>query len=267
MILEIFLIVVIIAAVILLGWLALRKLPQIRVVDPSSSQETKTKELKYSILKTRMERVSGEHLTNMKRNILVPLGSKIQDSFRRVAGKLTAIERRYSDKQKGGIVTAHNPEILRGLINESEVLIDEGHYDAAEKKLIEVVSHDPKNIPAYEHLGRLYLLNKDFVGARETFNFLLRLSPKDASVCAALGEVAEAEGKQDEALVSYKLALDISPNNPKYIDFYLDTVITTGDVHEATTTLDHLRAVNPDNAKIEEFEERIKELREKKKGG
>jgi len=267
MIFEITLIVVIALSIILIGWLALRKLPQIRVVDPGSSKEAKTKELKYAILKQRVERLGGERLAGLQRDVLSPLGGKIQDSFRRVAGKLTAIERRYADRQKSGITTAHNPEILRGLVREAETLVDEGHYDAAEKKLIEVVSHDPKNIPAYEHLGRLYLLNKDYAGARETFNFLLRLSPKDASVCAALGEVAEAEGRLAEALASYKLALDISPNNPKYIDFYLDTAILTGDVHEATTTLDHLREVNPENAKIADFEERINELRDKKKQG
>ncbi len=267
MFLDILLIIVIAVAVILIGWLAWRKLPQIRVVDPGSHPDARSKELKHNLLKQRLERLSSDHYNTVKRQVLNPVGSKIQETFRRAAGKLTAIERRYADRQKAGVTAAHNPEVLRSLVREAEALINDGHYDAAEKKLIEVVSHDPKNVPAYEHLGRLYLLNKDYQGAQETFTFLLRLSPKDASVCAALGEVAEAQGKTADALTHYKQALEISPNNPKYIDFYLDTVITQGDVHEANTTLDHLREVNPENAKIVEFEERIAELLEKKKGG
>lgn len=267
MVFEIILIVVLVASIGALVWLGLRKLPEIRVVDPGSSPEAKSKEVKYGILKKRLERMGSEHAESMKRNVLGPLGQKLQDTVRRAAGKLTAIERRYVQRQKGGIEKAHNPEVLRQLVGEAEVLMEEGRFDAAEKKLIEVVSHDPKNVAAYEHLGRLYFMNKDYAGARETFTFLMRLSPKDASVFAAQGEVAEAEGKTEEALKYYKAALDISPHNPKYLDFYIDAAIMSEDVHEATLALERLREVNPENQKIADFEERIAELRKKKKLG
>ncbi len=266
MIVEIVLVVFLVASLGIIILLGVRKLPQIRVVDPSSSKEAKSKELKYAILKKRLERIGSERTETMKRQLL-PVGQKIQDSFRRMAGKLTALERQYAERQRGGIEKAHDPEMLRQLVREAEKMMDEERYDIAEKKLIEVVSHDPKNIPAYEHLGRLYFKNKDYAAARETFSFLLRLSPRDASVNASLGEVAEAEGKQEEALRYYKEALDISPHNPKYLDFYIDTAITSGDVHESMTALEHLREVNPENQKIVEFEERIEEVREKKRHG
>lgn len=267
MIFETILIGVLVVSLGVMVWLGLCKLPEIRVVDPGSSKEAKSKEIKYGILKKRLERLGSEHAQNMKHRVLMPLGQAVQDAVRRAAGKLTAIERRYVQRQKGGIETAHNPEVLRQLVAEAENLMEESRYDAAEKKLIEVVSHDPKNVPAYERLGRLYFMNKDYAGARETFAFLLRLSPKDASVCASLGEVAEAEGKRDEALRYYKEALDISPNNPKYLDFYIDAAIVSEDVHEATSALERLREANPENQKITDFEERIEELRKKKKQG
>ena len=255
------------ACVVVVLWLAVKKLPQVRVVDPASSKEAKAKEAKYVMLRKRFERIGSERAASLKRNVLVPLGTGMQNIVRRVAGKLTAIERTYAKRQKGGGEALHNPEVLRALVREAEELADEGRYDAAEKKLIEVVSHDPKNVSAYEHLGRLYLMNKDYAGARETFAFLARLAPRDASVLASLGEVAEAEGKTADALRHYKDALDISPNNPKYIDFYIHAVIAEGDVHEATSALEHLREVNPENNKIAEFEEAIEELRLKKKAG
>ncbi|MBI1907977.1 tetratricopeptide repeat protein [Candidatus Uhrbacteria bacterium] len=261
---EILLIIVLAACLGALIWLGIRKLPQIRVVDPSSSKEAKSREVKYAILKQRLERMGSEKAQTLKRDVLVPVGTSIQNAVRRAAGKLTALERRYAERQKG-VEQAHNPEVLRELVREAEVLMDEERFDAAEKKLIEVVSHDPKNVAAYEHLGRLYFMKKDYQGARETFQFLLKLSPKDASVLAALGEVAEAEGKADDAMAFYKDALDISPNNPKYLDFYIDAAINAEDVHEATTALERLRDANQENQKIPEFEDRIAEVREKKK--
>lgn len=247
-------------------WLGMKKLPELRVVDPASSKEAKAKELKYTILRKRLERIGGEHAATLKRSVLVPLGTGLQGAVRRVAGKLTAIERKYAEKAKGGGEMLHNPEVLRALVREAEGLMDEERYDAAEKKLIEVVSHDPKNVAAYEHLGRLYLMTKDLNGARETFQFLAKLSPKDASVLASLGEVAEAEGRTDDAQRFYKQALDVSPNNPKYIDFYISAVIAAGDAHEATSALEHLREVNPENQKIGEFEAAIAALRKHKRG-
>src|SRR4051812_12920351 len=112
MIFEILLVLVLVVSLGAIIWLSVRKLPQIRVVDPGSSKEAKSKELKYNILKKRLERIGSEHAESMKRQ-LNPLGQKIQDTFRRAAGKLTAIERRYAERQKGGIAPAHNPEVLR----------------------------------------------------------------------------------------------------------------------------------------------------------
>lgn len=266
MIFTLVLIAVIVVSVAVLTWLGVRKLPQLRVVDPASSREAKAREMKQSILQKRLERLGSERVQSLKRDVLLPLGSRVQELVRRFAGKLTALERKYADRQKGA-KQLHNPEVLRVLVQEAEAFINEERYDAAEKKLIEVVSHDPKNVPAYERLGRLYLLTKDLAGAKETFQFLSRLSPRDASVLASLGEVAEAQNDPAAAMVYYKQALDISPHNPKYLDFYVESAIANEDVTEATMTLDHLREVNPENQKIAEFEERIALVRERKKAG
>lgn len=266
MIWNVILIVVLVVCVAVVMWLGVKKLPELRVVDPSSSKEAKAKELKHTILRKRLERIGGERAAALRRNVFTPIATGLQNVVRRAAGKLTAIERTYVERQKGGGEKLHNPEVLRALVREAEELIDNERYEAAEKKLIEVVSHDPKNIPAYEHLGHLYLVTKDFAGARETFQFLTRLSPRDASVLASLGEVADAEGRHEDARGFYKQALDISPKNPKYIDFYISAAIEGGDVHEATTALEHLRESNPENQKIAEFEEMIEELRNEKRG-
>lgn len=266
MIWNIVLIVILVACVGIVAWLGMKKLPELRVVDPASSKEAKAKEMKYDMLRKRLERIGGERAAEFKRSVLGPLGASLQGAVRRAAGKLKAIEHTYAQRQKGGGEKLHNPEVLRALTREAEELMDEERYDAAEKKLIEVVSHDPKNAAAYERLGRVYLATKEYASARETFQFLARLSPKDASVLASLGEVADAEGDVEGAKAFYKQALDNSPNNPKYIDFYICAVLNAGDVHEATSALEHLREVNPENQKIAEFEDAITDLRKQKLG-
>ena len=153
---------------------------------------------------------------------------------------------------------------LFGVISDMRVIvstnINEEEFDKAEKKYIEVISYDPKFVPAYEYLGRLYLRRKDYDLARETFSFLVKLSPKDASVTASLGEVEDALGNLELAFEYYKKASSLSPKNPKYLDFFIESAIETGNKYEANLALDRLREVNPDNNKIDDFEEQIQNI-------
>lgn len=247
---------------IVLVWLVWRKLPQLKIVDPSSSKEAKAKGVKYDILKKRFERVSGEKLTTAKRHLNGPF-KFIQTTVRRAAAKLAAIEKTYSDKQKSSR-RKPNAEELRRMVDEAHQLLDDEQFDAAEKKLVEVLSLDPKNTDAYEYIGRLYIHTKQIDNAKEAFKYLQKLAPQDASVLASLGEIAELESDVDSAFTYFSRAKNISPNNPKYLDFFIDAAINKGDVMEANIAVNHLREVNPDNQKIAIFEERIEEVRQKR---
>lgn len=248
--------------VLVLLWIALRKLPQLKIVDPSTSKEAKAKGVKYDILRKRLERVSSEKAATVRKRIGGPFGL-IQGMVRRTAAKLAAIERSYADKQKAPTRRRLNGQELRRMIEEARDLLDNEYYDAAEKKLVEVLSMDPKNTDAYEYIGRLYILTRNIENAKEAFKYLQKLSPQNASVLASLGEIATLENDTDAAFTYFSRAKNISPNNPKYLDFFIEAAIKKGDVMEATIALNHLREVNPDNQKIATFEERIEEVREK----
>lgn len=254
---DIFLIVVLGGSLAVLGVIAWRKAPQLSIVDPHSSKESKTREKKKALLEERMTRQAEEKMRAAWHG-LRPAVRAFRDGFRRVAGKLTAIERRYVERQRAGAIDATE---LRRMIDEAKEQIAAGRYDVAEKGLIAVVSHDPKNAVAYETLGRLYLAQKQYAEAKEALEFLLTIAPHDASVLAALGEVFEAEGDVKNAFLYYGKAKEASPNNPKYLDFYIHAAIDARDFLEAQRAVDHLREVNPDNQKIPEFEEMIAEAR------
>lgn len=265
MVWTIFLILLVIVGLGVLIWIFIKKLPQLRIIDPSSLPETRSKKLKKDIIRGRVERASGRQVDRIQKNVLIPTAKWIQNLFRRIAGKLTAVERRYQERQQKSGKTSLSKDNLIALTQEGKKMIDEEHWDRAEKRFIEVISHDPKNVDAYEGLGRLYLLRKDFDSARQTFDFLKKLSPKDPSVIASLGEVEERLGNHEKALKHFASAHELSPNNPRYLDFYISGLVENGDAHEATSLLDELRRVNPKNKKIEVFEKQIKELKKKTK--
>ncbi|PIQ67230.1 hypothetical protein COY25_03300 [Candidatus Uhrbacteria bacterium CG_4_10_14_0_2_um_filter_41_7] len=247
-------------AVIVLGFLVWKKLPQLRIVNPDSDKDVQAKKLKYEIMRQRVERAGGKQIDKISSGVIKPVGVGIQTIFRKMAGKLVAVERRYQEKQKVGAGGKLDRETAKRLIEEGKKLTDEEAWERAEKKFIEVISSDPKDSEAYENLGRLYLMKKDFKLAQETFAFLVKLNPKDASVIASLGEVEEKLGNIKKAQTQFKRAVKISPKNPKYLDFLISTTIEVGEKNEAMSTLDRLRRVNPENKKIDIFEKRISEM-------
>lgn len=262
MIITILLILLLVASLSVLGVVIYRKLPQLKVLDPGSSKEAKVKELKQDILRQRFKRATEGSLASVRSTALSPFRI-MQGAIRGVASKLTAIERSYAERQKAGRGKLAGEE-LRQLLDEIRALVSSERYEEAEKKLIEIISLDPKNSEAYEVLGRLYMLTKDYENAKETLMYVLKLSPKDASVYASLGEIAELEGDKKKAFEVFQKAKDLSPNNPKYLDFFIEAAIENEDFFAAEQGLSKLEQVNPDNQKILTFREMIDAGRNKK---
>jgi len=52
----------------------------------------------------------------------------------------------------------------------------------AEKKFIEIISLDPKNLKAYKGLGQVYLELKEYKQAEQTFMFVLQLEKKNSKL-------------------------------------------------------------------------------------
>ena len=250
MVLTIILIIVILLSLGFLAVLLFRKAPSVLVIDPASSKDAKAKELKREILMKRLERATSVPLSSA-RDIAVAPFALFQRGVRSVAGRLKALEASYTKMQKGGKPV--NEDAVRQLFTESEVAFRGGRMEEAEKKLIELITLNPKYADAFELLGRVYLITKDYALARETFLHVLKLSPKNASAYASLGEVAELTGQTEAAYEAYKEAMDLSPNNPKYLDFFIDAAIQSKNIEEAKAALEKLKEVNPENQKIADY--------------
>ncbi len=237
-----------------------QKAPQLSIVDPMSSKEARTRKTKNALLEERMLRQVEEKGRSIWKMSVLPMVRAVQHWFRRIAGKLTALERRYVERQRLGTMDAGE---VRRMFSRAKAFLAQERSDLAEKELVAVLTHDPKNRDAYEMLGRMYLAQGQYAEAQEALEFLLKLAPRDASVLAALGEVFDQQHNAKTAFTYYAKAKEVSPNNPKYLDFFITAAIETGELHEAQRALDHLQEVNPENQKIAVFEEKIAEKRTK----
>lgn len=154
---------------------------------------------------------------------------------------------------------------IKEIFQEMEELDPEEDFESMEKKLIDIVGLDPKNVEAFERLGDLYFKNKKFREAQETYQHLLKLlKTKDpyqrAEVYFDLAMVNKSNEDWQQASENIKQAFELAPNNPRYLDIMFEVGIMNKDKKLATTAYNKLSEVNPENKKLEDFKEQLESL-------
>ncbi len=252
-------ILVLSAAIVIV--LLLRKVPKVRVIDTETSLRGKARKVKEEIIRERLKRLRGPRLSKLiKKSQHASQG--LFKFGRRSVQRLKALEKHYQDLKEAPANAGQlaGPETIKRMLEEAAELVREDKFGAAEKRYVEIISHDSKNVKAYEELGRLYIKIKQPAQARETFSFILNFQPADASVLVSLGEIALEEEDLRTALDYFEQAIELRPKNPKYLDFMINAALDLEEVEPARRGIDQLTKVNPENKKLEEFEERIKGL-------
>ncbi len=241
----------------------LRQISRLRVIDVSSIPEERTRVLKEKIIFEKLERAGKNHL-----RLFARLASLIFRGLsrlgRQAVQKLYAIEQSYQRLNRVATEGQHafSQEMIKKMTDEAEKFLREEEFIPAEKIYIDIISHNPKSVDAYEGLGNLYMKKQEFDQARETFLFTLRLSPNDASVHVSLAELEIKLGNEKVALEYLKKAVSKRSKNPKYLDLYIETALRSGSLKETRLGLQLLKKVNPSNQKIIEFEKRFSDLKE-----
>lgn len=227
-----------------------RKLSMLRMLDPDTSQSTREKKLRNRIMEDRLQRTMHAHAGRIVTLFLVPW-RMIQHAFRRVAGRLVAIERRYH-RERARDVRISQEELQSMLVAAERALRDE-RYQAAEERLIELISAAPKFAQAYEVLSRVYVAKREWKEALESLTCYVKLSPKDAEGRFLLGGLYEEVQEKEKAFVEYTRALERAPRNPKYLDAYISLALALQKYEDAAEALQTFKEVNPENAKIVAF--------------
>ncbi len=252
--------ILLVLSLLIIVWILVRKIPQVRVVNVDVIPDERMRRTKEALIVQRVERFSAEKLGGVAKT--TKLFAKEASRFgRRAVQKLYKLEQHYQKlRQAPHEVGAIDADTARRMITQAEELVREEEYIPAEKLYIELISRNPKMAEAYEGLGNLYLENRQYAQARETFGFTLKLSPEDASVYMSLADLSRAEGDVKKSFEAVKKAVELRPHNPKYLDTYIETAFELGERAEAKKGIDGMKEANPDNQKIPDWEARLEEV-------
>jgi len=246
----------------LLGVLVLtfRKFPTLATIDINQIKEDQELKRKEEILIERLFRKWAELKNNIVQ-FLRPFLQRIKQIFDRFYFTLLEWEKK-SNKQKMSETEIRNK--IKALEEKSEILKKEGQVKEAERKLIEAISLNPKEESLYVQLAKLYLEEKEYQEAQEVYRHLLKINPHNEEYYLALSEIYEMTGNLSRALFYAKEAYQKMPNNPKILDHLIKISIIIGNEKLAKEVLAHLKKINPQNEKIDEFEKQIQEISKNK---
>ncbi|HNX10820.1 MAG TPA: hypothetical protein PKI61_01640 [bacterium] len=258
-------IVLILLSLIVIFALAIRKFPQLAVLDVENMPQEKEEKKKKEIIQKRLERDVDEMTTGFKKFFHKLSGNF--NFFHRWLERLKAMQEKHrEEKQMAQVSQSEKKEILIRQAQELAKQEDNDSWLEAEKKLIAVVEMDQKNLPAFLELGDLYLRLKKYAEAKQTFLYTLRLleineDPRqEAEVNYLLAQANENLDNLDEALANVIESLRIEPSNPRFLDFMLEICLAKKDREMAQETLKRLAEVNPENQKLADFQTRIDEI-------
>ena len=289
--------IIIISAISVIGFLVIRKFPQMANLDIHNLPEEKIYRKKREIINKRIEK-SSNLLKEKFSKILVPVGKiwgKLQLQFRIYVGKIERLlhhEQSLKTKLKRKVASnEENEQRIGQLISDGEQQLKDGNYDKAEEAFIAAIKIDPKSAVAYRGLGDTYLAKNSTEEARQTYKFLIKMELDDDSVLVKLAEIAESQGDLEEAIEYYQQAVlvndsfsprfyhlaelllkagqpqvakesilqavELEPQNPKYLDLLIEIAIICGNKDLALKGYGELRLVNPENQKLHSFKDRI----------
>lgn len=274
---------VIIIGLIILGYILFNKIPDLKNLNIDSLIEEKQGIAKKKILEAKFLRLSNNFKLKINRASSSRKGV-LSSKIKQIKDRVAELEKKYQENKDDSI----KPKTIEELFKDTEKFIDEDQTSEAEKSLIEIIAKDNKNIQAYEMLGDLYFSMKNYEQAEEIYKYLLKLKivgdnkkvirshkmeeleaealskldidSKIAVYYEDLGQIYEAMKKDNKALDSYLKATSVDPNNPKYLDKLIEMSIKVKDRGLAKDAFNNLKKINPENAKLPDWQETIENL-------
>ncbi|MBN2854545.1 hypothetical protein JXK06_03385 [Patescibacteria group bacterium] len=244
----------------------IRKFSVLSILNTDNIPGEKEASFKKEIIKKRVDRdlmrFGRIFLSNTNR-----LKDRIKKTLTFIEKKLRTLKGNYLKSRP--LSLDKKTELIKDLFKEAEVAEKKEEFELAETKYLEIINLDQKNIRAFFFLGEVYYEIAKYTEAIQTLNYALKLAIKakkeavleeDLSVAEIYFSLAKA-GRDlerfDYALESIREALDLEPNNPRYLDLILDLSIIKQDKGLAWTYFNKMSAINPENNKLQTWREEI----------
>ncbi len=276
-----------------------RKFPELSALDVSTLPEEQSGRKKKEIILKRID-ARRQKINENSKKYFSPLRrfwGQWQLKFRIYVGKIERLilhEQAAAKKTEAKIVDLETEARVKKLVDEGEQLLSQNNLDRAEEKFIAAIKLDTHNGVAYRGLGDAYLAKKSLEEARTTYQFVLHLDKEDDSVMVKLAEIAESQGDLEEAIQYYQqavvvndslsprfahlgelllrvgqpyvakeafaAAVELEPQNPKYLDLLAETAILCQDKTLALKFYADLCLASPENKKLPDLKQRIEML-------
>ena len=279
-------------ALIVVIVIVLRHWEDVRLLDPTSLKEEQERMQRHELIERRFERVSAEVSMPFKR-VSRSAVHAMRGAYRKAHRNLRKLEQVYhkATKPLAAMAAPSTKDRIKILLGEARSLSRDLKWAEAERRLLDVLQLDAKQIDAYKLLGQIYLKQKLYPQAKETFDFLYKSKKADDAVLAALAEIAEAEGNLPQAehmrllaveasprqafrhaelaelyldrnlggkaWQAAKKATELEPGSAKYLELSLEAAIAAHQKEEALLRLDKLRLLLDDHAKFQNWKEKI----------
>ncbi|MFA6429608.1 MAG: hypothetical protein WCV84_03895 [Patescibacteria group bacterium] len=288
-------------AILFLGiavFLVSRHWKEICLLDPMSIKEEQQRQKREALIFSRFERMRSE-----RAQPLLQFGRFIKRStsnaYRGAYERVHKLETFYNTMKSPFAAMAPNTrDRIKELLAEGRALSRDLKWADAERRFLEILSLDQRHAEAYKGLGQIYLRQKLYPQAKETFEFLVKLRQQDDGTYSALAEIAEAEGDmaiaeqmrlkaveqgsrqahrhaelaefylrqnaEAKAWPSAKRASDLEPKSAKYLELSLELALKTNDAVESRRRYNRLRLLSDDQGKIQHWRERVEEIERQK---
>ncbi|MCK9361528.1 hypothetical protein M0Q28_04890 [Patescibacteria group bacterium] len=274
-----------------------RRWKEIRLLDPDSIREERLKREREKVIQRRFERVQADRVAAVSR-LGRQVGKRATEAYRRTYRKLQSFDTVY--KSVAAPLAAMAPsqrERIKTLLTEARALMRDLKWADAERRCVEVLSMDPRQIEAYRLLGQIYLKQKLYPQAAETFEYLVKTRKADDATYAGLADIAKASGDRVRAEAMRLKAVDASPRQPyrhaeaaeffleagdperawpfakraselepqsaKYLELSLEAAILLGDRNEAEARYRRLRLLSDDPNRFQTWKEKLEALPKK----
>ncbi len=245
-----------------LGYLLYSRRSLIDNVLDANKVSIESKETKTGILEERIRRKFFGYVSF--------ISDKLKPIVHRFLYYLKITYKKIREKERKYIVEAEKYSYGRKKLDEQKETISEKldsiddipteDNDEREQAYLDILALDPKNIEAYEGLACLYMEYKQFKEASEIYKYIVSLGEEKVEYFLEWARGLCELGEHAEALKVIINAYNLEPKNPKIIDNIIEIAIISGNKLQARRFLKKLTDVNPDNKKIEEYEEKVNDM-------
>lgn len=234
-----------------------RKFGQLALIDVESIPLERDAKKKKEIVHARIDRIAAAWLKRLA-GFFRPMAERTRAAFRRMYRRALILERQLEHSEP--VLRAEIRARVNDLLAQGAALAESGDMAGAERRYIDAVALDARNLEAYRGLAEIYLATRQYAEARETIQFLLKIvraGRERAKDFLNLGLACQALGDQKAAHDAFGEAVAREPLNPKYLDLLLEACILEGNKGQALEVFELLKSANPENQKLESFAQAI----------